>query len=38
MTQKEQQKIESCQTAVDKLITAQLETIEQLKEHKKGLI
>ena len=35
---KEQQKIASCLSALDELITAQSEKIEQLKEHKKGLM
>lgn len=35
---KEQQKIASCLSAVDHLITAQTEKIEQLKHHKKGLM
>ncbi|OFZ02006.1 MAG: hypothetical protein A3K10_10565 [Bacteroidetes bacterium RIFCSPLOWO2_12_FULL_31_6] len=35
---KEQQKIASCLSALDKLITAQLEKIEQLRQHKKGLM
>ena len=35
---KEQQKIADCLTAVDNLITAQTEKIEQLKAHKKGLM
>lgn len=35
---KEQQKIGSCLTALDVLITAQTEKIEQLKLHKKGLM
>ena len=35
---KEQQKIASCLSALDKLITAQAEKIEQLKQHKKGLM
>lgn len=34
----EQQKIASCLSALDDLITAQSEKIEQLKEHKKGLM
>ncbi len=34
----EQQKIASCLTAVDELITAQAEKIEQLQQHKKGLM
>jgi len=36
--QKEQQKIADCLLAVDNLITAQTEKIEQLKTHKKGLM
>ena len=35
---KEQQKIASCLSALDKLITAQTEKTEQLKQHKKGLM
>lgn len=35
---KEQQKIASCLSALDELITAQEEIIEQLKQHKKGLM
>jgi len=35
---KEQQKIAECILAVDNLITAQTEKIEQLKAHKKGLM
>lgn len=35
---KEQQKIASCLSSLDDLITAQVEKIEQLKEHKKGLM
>lgn len=35
---KEQQKIASCLLAVDELITAQAEKIEQLQQHKKGLM
>lgn len=35
---KEQQKIASCLSALDELITAQTEKIEQLKLHKKGLM
>jgi len=35
---KEQQKIASCLSAVDELITAQAEKIEQLQQHKKGLM
>ncbi len=34
----EQQKIADCLLAVDNLITAQTEKIEQLKAHKKGLM
>lgn len=34
----EQQKIASCLSALDELITAQTEKIEQLQQHKKGLI
>jgi len=34
----EQEKIASCLAALDKLITAQTEKIEQLKQHKKGLM
>ena len=34
----EQQKIASCLSYLDELITAQTEKIEQLKEHKKGLM
>lgn len=37
-TIQEQQKIADCLTAVDHLITAQTEKIEQLKAHKKGLM
>lgn len=36
--QKEQQKIASCLSVLDEIITAQAEKIEQLKQHKKGLI
>ena len=36
--QEEQQKIASCLSAVDELITAQQEKIEQLQQHKKGLM
>ena len=36
--EKEQQKIASCLSAVDELITAQTERIEQLHQHKKGLM
>ena len=35
---KEQQKIASCLSAVDELITAQQDKIEQLLQHKKGLM
>ncbi len=35
---KEQQKIASCLSALDDLITAQSEKIEQLQQHKKGLM
>ena len=35
---KEQQKIADCLSAIDELITAQVEEIEQLKNHKKGLM
>ncbi len=34
----EQQKIASCLSSLDDLITAQTEKIEQLKQHKKGLM
>ncbi len=34
----EQQKIAFCLSALDEIIKAQLETIEQLKQHKKGLM
>lgn len=34
----EQQKIASCLSALDELITAQADKIEQLKQHKKGLM
>ena len=34
----EQQKIASCLSAVDDLITAQQEKIEALQQHKKGLL
>jgi type I restriction enzyme S subunit len=37
-TKKEQQKIASTLSSLDELITAQAEKIEQLKEHKKGLM
>ena len=36
--QNEQQKTSSCLSAVDELITAQTEKIEQLQQHKKGLM
>lgn len=36
--EEEQQKIASCLSAVDELITAQAEKIEQLQQHKKGLM
>jgi type I restriction enzyme S subunit len=35
---KEQEKIASCLSSLDDLITAQAEKIEQLKLHKKGLM
>ena len=35
---KEQQKIASCLSSLDALITAQAEKIDQLKQHKKGLM
>lgn len=35
---KEQQKIASCLSALDELITAQTDKIEQLQQHKKGLM
>lgn len=35
---KEQQKIAACLSSVDKLIDTQTQKIEQLKEHKKGLL
>ena len=35
---KEQQKIASCLSALDQLITAQSEKVEQLEQHKKGLM
>ena len=38
VNEKEQQKIASCLTAIDKIITAQEEKIEQLQKHKKGLM
>ena len=37
-TIEEQQKIASCLSAVDELITAQQEKVEQLQQHKKGLM
>lgn len=37
-TIEEQQKIASCLSSLDELITAQTEKIEQLKQHKKGLM
>ena len=37
-TKQEQQKIASCLAAVDELITAQQDKIEQLQQHKKGLM
>jgi len=37
-SQKEQQKIASCLSALDELITAQTEKIEELQAHKKGLM
>ncbi len=37
-SRKEQQKIASCLSAVDELITEQTEKIEQLQQHKKGLM
>lgn len=37
-TIQEQQKIASCLSALDELITAQTEKIEQLQQHKKGLM
>lgn len=36
--EKEQEKIASCLSAADELITAQQEKIEQLQQHKKGLM
>lgn len=38
INEKEQQKIASCLSSLDELITAQAERIEQLKLHKKGLM
>ncbi len=38
MTAKEQQKIASCLSSFNALITAQAEKIAQLKMHKKGLM
>ncbi len=38
VNEKEQQKIASCLTAIDKIITAQSEKIKQLQQHKKGLM
>ena len=38
VNEKEQQKIASCLSALDELITAQSERIEQLQQHKKGLM
>ncbi|HOU26853.1 MAG TPA: restriction endonuclease subunit S, partial [Paludibacteraceae bacterium] len=35
---KEQQKIASCLSALDELITSQLEKIDQLQQHKKGMM
>ena len=35
---KEQQKIAFCLSALDQLITAQSEKVEQLEQHKKGLM
>ena len=35
---KEQEKIASCLSALDEIITVQTEEIEQLKRHKKGLM
>lgn len=35
---KEQQKVASCLSSLDELITAQAEKIEQLRQHKKGLM
>ncbi|MBL0078276.1 MAG: restriction endonuclease subunit S [Bacteroidetes bacterium] len=37
-TKAEQQKIASCLSSLDALITAQVQKIEQLKLHKKGLM
>ena len=37
-SKEEQQKIASCLSAVDELITAQQDKIEQLQQHKKGLM
>lgn len=37
-TKQEQQKIASCLSAVDELITAQQEKIDQLQQHKKDLM
>jgi len=37
-SEEEQQKIASCLSSLDELITAQLEKIEQLQQHKKGLM
>lgn len=37
-SKEEQQKISSCLSALDELITAQQEKIEQLQQHKKGLM
>lgn len=37
-SKKEQQKIASCLSTLDELITAETEKIEQLQEHKKGLM
>lgn len=38
ISQQEQQKIASCLSSLDELITAQSKKIEQLKQHKKGLM
>ena len=38
MTKKEQQKIATCLSSLDELITAEAEMIEQLERHKKGLM